>query len=415
MSHLLWSGDRNDLAIILATNFVKPEEGIRDITGFLSQCQVEFLNNGTAKLMFESNPMDPTGEPLKIRILRDEILRQLADTVDFGRVTRLDMDSYTTHDINIVANGVLHYTWKNVTGIIAPNLTTKELASIVDFGTICYSLADIDTMDASYAAFLLAESTSYQYHIWVRNRKLFITGTTIAGHFQLLQKFSGILGEVQYNNPKYKRVSHEDAVAIAFRYGYKSFTAYGSYWVALPNDDHPELDVTGVKDDMLDALICTRDSITGEEISNLSIVDIATIVKLGNICLTRQTILDYKYDFFSRVEFTRFVRTGSAWAIYASLGYSKPSNITLNLKQDLKYIEGKYYYTANSGANIVLAQMSELPESLYREFNDQFKRGRYFDSQTFSVFLETGKLLSNEPIYTINLQGQIMERQLLLK
>lgn len=414
MSQLIWSGKRDDLAIILAMNFIKPEPGIRDITGFLSQCHVEFTT-GTAKLMFTPNPMDPTGEPIKIRILRDEILRQLADTSEFGRVTRLDLDSHTAHDINIIANGILHYTWNNITGIIAPNLTTKELASIVDFGTICFSLADNDGMDASYAAFLFAESTSYQYHVWVRNRKLFITGTTIAGQNQLLQRYSSILGEVQHHSPTYKQVSHEDAVAIAFRYGYKSFTAYGNYWVALP-DDNVELDVTGVKDDMLEALTCTRDSITGEEISELSIIDIATIVKLGNICLTRQTILDFRYDFFSRVEFTRFVRTGAAWAIYASLGYSVPSNITLNLKQNLKYEDGKYYYTSDSGANIVLAQTPELPDVLYQEFNRQFKKGRYFDSQTFSVFLETGKLLSNEPIYTINIENnQVMGRQLLLK
>lgn len=405
MSRLLWSGSRDDFAIILNKNFKAPDESdeSENLVGFLDVCNVKFKNDGTAELFSSAYSEYRANE------IRDELLRHIAMTLDFGRVTRIGLDEFAAHDINIIANGVVHYRWKDVMGFVSPTLTTKELAGLIDFGQICFSLAEIDVMDAAYASFLLMESTSYQYHIWVRNRKLFITGSTIPGHYQLLEQFSSILAHVQYHAPKYKRVTHEDAVAIAFRYGYKSFVSDGDFWVALP-EDHEPLELDGVKQDMLNALQCTRDGITGEEIANLSIIELATIVKLGNVCLTRQTILDYKYDFFSRVDFTRFVRTGSVWAIYTSLGYSMPNEITLNVKQDLKFEGNRYYYTADSGLNIVLAEMSKLPDILYEEFNRQFKRGRYFDAQTFTVYLESGKLLSNSPAYTINVTGETLNR-----
>lgn len=123
------------------------------------------------------------------------------------------------------------------TFISSDQMTFQKLQHAYNFGEIQFEFPHLDELKGSFASYLLAERTSFQYSIKWENNTLYVG---LCGYIQamdLFTTFGQILIEIQKERLYYKEVpNYRTATSFITNTNFKAFYYLGKYYVALDLD-----------------------------------------------------------------------------------------------------------------------------------------------------------------------------------
>lgn len=124
--------------------------------------------------------------------------------------------------------------------ISTDQISRERFDHILDFEEIPFKLTQLNDMKATYATYLLAEATSYQYKLRWENGTLYVGLCGFIQAQDLFEHFMKFLNDIEQEHPTFQPLdSYESAVSVA-RANYRCFYFLGKYYGVVNYPIHPE-------------------------------------------------------------------------------------------------------------------------------------------------------------------------------